>query len=219
MSMKSLSLIAGAVLALSTGVAQAITTNGFANGGFEIPDGTGAQSWLAAAAGYTLSTDARTGEFAAQLASPAFNAAVMLQNSIEQGGLPPLTVGDTPELSFWAKGFAGTTGNVLFALRYLDGTGNILASSGNVFFQGSINESDWTEITYNLGAVPAGATAAFIEFSQAMGPIDPPSLLPGKVLIDDLYLGVAAIPEPGTYALFLAGLGVVGSLARRRRAA
>ncbi|MDH5338411.1 MAG: PEP-CTERM sorting domain-containing protein, partial [Rubrivivax sp.] len=47
----------------------------------------------------------------------------------------------------------------------------------------------------------------------------PPSLLPGKVLIDDLYLGVAAIPEPGTYALFLAGLGVVGSLARRRRAA
>jgi hypothetical protein len=143
----------------------------------------------------------------------------MLQNSKEQGGLPDLTVGDTPELSFWAKGFAGTTGNVLFALRYLDGTGNILASSGNVFFQGLINETTWTEIKYNLGAVPTGATAAFIEFSQGIGPIDPPGLLPGKVLIDDLYLGVAAIPEPGTYALFLAGLGVVGSLARRRRAA
>lgn len=218
MSLKSLSIVAAAAMALCAGAAQAATQNGFANGGFEIVGATTpAASWLQAASGYSLSTDARTGTYSAQLMSPAFNAAVMLQNSIEQGSLPPLTVGDTPTLSFWAKGSAGGTGNVLFALRYLDGVGNIKANSGNVFFQGSINERTWTEITYTLaGGVPVGATAAFIEFSQGIGPIEA-NLPAGKVLIDDLYLGVAAIPEPSTYALMLLGLAGVGYIARRRR--
>jgi hypothetical protein len=146
----------------------------------------------------------------------------MLQNSIEQGGLPPLVEGDTPTLTFFAKGFAGTTGNVLFALRYLDGVGNILANSGNQFFQGLINETTWTEITYNLGAVPVGATAAFIEFSQALGPteaVDPTCIgcLPGLVLIDDVNLSV--IPVPAAVWLFGSGLlGLVG-VARRKKAA
>ncbi|MDP3820011.1 MAG: PEP-CTERM sorting domain-containing protein [Burkholderiales bacterium] len=218
MSFKSLSIVAAAALVLCAGAVQAQTTNGFANGGFETAGTTtAAASWLQAASGYTLSTDAHSGSFSAQLASAAFNAAVMLQNSIEQGGLPALTVGDTPTLSFWAKGTAGGTGNVLFALRYLDGVGNILANSNNVFFQGLINTSAWSQITYNLGAVPTGATAAFIEFSQGIGPIDAGNPA-GKVLIDDLYLAVAApVPEPETNALMLAGLGVIGFIVRRRR--
>jgi hypothetical protein len=219
MSFKSLSIVAAAALALCGGAVQAQTTNGFANGGFEtVGTTTPAAAWLAAAAGYTLSTDAHTGSFSAQLMSPQLNAAIFLQNSVEQGGLPALTVGDTPTLSFWAKGFAGTTGNVLFALRYLDGTGVKLADSFNQFFQGSINPTTWTQISYSLGAVPVGATAAFIEFSQGIGPINGTDLLAGKVLIDDLYLGVAApVPEPESYALMLAGLGVVGAIVRRRR--
>lgn len=221
MSFKSLSIVAAAALALCAGAAQADTTNGFANGGFEAAGvGTPAASWLQAAGGYTRSTDAHSGTFSAQLASPAFNAAIMLQNSIEQGGLPALTVGDTPTLSFWAKGTAGGTGNVLFALRYLDGVGNILANSSNQFFQNSINLNSWSQISYTLGAVPVGATAAFIEFSQGIGPIDAGNP-PGKVLIDDLYLGVAVVappvPEPESYAMMLAGLGIVGLIVRRRR--
>lgn len=221
MSFKSLSIVAAAALALCAGAAQADTTNGFANGGFEAAGvGTPAASWLQAAGGYTRSTDAHSGTFSAQLASPAFNAAIMLQNSIEQGGLPALTVGDTPTLSFWAKGTAGGTGNVLFALRYLDGVGNILANSSNQFFQNSINLNSWSQISYTLGAVPVGATAAFIEFSQGIGPIDAGNP-PGKVLIDDLYLGVAVVappvPEPESYAMMLAGLGGLGFLIRRRR--
>lgn len=218
MSFKSLSIVAAAALALCAGAVQAQTTNGFANGGFENAGvTTPAASWLQAASGYTRSTDAHSGSFSAQLASAAFNAAIMLQNSIEQGGLPALTAGDTPTLSFWAKGSAGGTGNVLFALRYLDGVGNILANSNNQFFQGAINTSAWSQITYTLGAVPVGATAAFIEFSQGIGPIDAGNPA-GKVLIDDLYLGVAApVPELETNAMMLAGLGVVGFIARRRR--
>jgi hypothetical protein len=116
----------------------------------------------------------------------------MLQNSVDDGGRPPLVEGQTLTLRFWAKGFAGTTGNVLFALRYLDGVGNILANSQLQFFQDAINPNTWTEIVYQLGPVPAGAVAAFIEFSQAIGPIDPDAdpipALPGVVLIDDLSL-------------------------------
>lgn len=170
----------------------------FANGGFEggagVTPPTPAASWLQAANGYSLSTDARTGSFSAQLASAQFGAAVILQNSVEQGLRPPLLVGTSPVLTFWAKGTAGATGNVLFALRYLDGVGNILANSQNQFFQGSINVNSWTQITYNLGAVPAGAVAAFIEFSQAIGPIGigpaGENLFAGRVLIDDLSLRV-----------------------------
>lgn len=211
---------AAAAVLLAVGAATAHAANGFANGGFEVAGvGTPAASWLTAASGYTLSSDARSGSFAAQLASPAFNAAVMVQNSVEQGGLPPLTAGDTPELTFWAKGNAGGTGNVLFALRYLDGTGTILANSGNRFFQGNINENGWTQISYSLGAVPAGAVAAFIEFSQGIGPIDAGNPA-GRVLIDDLNLAVTApVPEPTTYGLLLAGLAAVGIATKRRRTA
>jgi hypothetical protein len=218
MSIKSLSIVAAAALALCAGAAQA---NGFANGGFEnVGTTTPAESWLAAAAGYSLSTDARTGDYAAQLSSPAFNAAVMLQNSIEQGGLAPLVEGVNPLLSFWAKGTAGATGDVVFALRYLDGVGNILADSFNQNFKGQINTTTWSEITYDLGVVPVGAKAAFIEFSQSIGPIGTgpagEDWFAGKVLIDDLTL--APVPEPGTYAMLLAGLGLVGFMVRRRRA-
>ena len=212
---KTIAIMATALAAVG---AQAQTTNGFANGGFEtVGVTTPAASWLQAAGGYTLSADAHSGSSSAQLMSPAFNAAVMLQNSIEQGGLPPLTAGDTPTFSFWAKGTAGGTGNVLFALRYLDGIGNILANSTNQFFQGSINTTSWSQITYNLGAVPVGAVAAFVEFSQGIGPIDAGNPA-GKVLIDDLYLGVVTpVPEPESYAMMLAGLGGLGFLLRRRR--
>lgn len=37
--------------------------------------------------------------------------------------------------------------------------------------------------------------------------------------VNDLHLSVSAVPEPGTYAMLLAGLGMVGFAARRRRKA
>lgn len=223
MSFKSLSFVAAAALALCAGAAQA--DNGFANGGFEItgPAATPAAQWLKGAAGYTLSTDAHTGSYAAQLASPQFNAAVILQNSVEQGGLPALIAGDTPVLSFWAKGTAGATGNVTFALRYLDNIGNIMYDSLSRNFAGSINTSTYSQITFAGGVVPVGASAAFLEFSQAIGPVGTgpagENWFAGQVLLDDVNLQVAAaVPEPETYAMMLAGLAVIGGLMRRRRA-
>ena len=167
----------------------------FGNVGFEIVGTrTPADAWLAAAAGYTRSTDSHSGTYAAQLASPAFSAAIVLQNSIEQGKRPPLVVGTSPVLTFWAKGTAGATGSLTFALRYLDNVGNILYNSMNQNFSGAINTSTYSKITFNGGAVPSNATAAFIEFSQAIGPIGTgpagENWFAGKVLIDDLSLRV-----------------------------
>lgn len=234
MYFKSFSIVAVAALALFSGAVQA--ANGFANGGFEdttpfspIPPGGStsfANNWLSAPTGnpVVLSNDAHTGLHSALLSVPnGFGGSTLFQNSIDQGGLPALTAGDHPTLSFWAKGDAGTTGNVLFALRFLDSTGAILYSSANTFFQNSINTSTWSNITFAAGAVPAGAKAAFLEINTAVGP-----LLDGRsnaVLIDDISLNVAGaaippvnpVPEPGTYALMLGGLVAIGWIVRRRR--
>ena len=212
------SVVLAAAILLGSTAAQAVTVNGFANGGFENVGTTSpAESWVSANAGYTLSTDARTGTYSASLASPQLAAAVMLQNSVDDGGLAPLTAGDNPLLSFWAKGFAGTTGNALFSLRYLNDSGVILANSNNVFFHTSINDQTWTEISYDLGVVPVGATAAFIEIVQGIGPIDE-NLLGGEILIDDLYLGVQAVPVPAAAWLFGSALLGLAGIKRKRSA-
>ena len=84
--------------------------------------------------------------------------------------------------------------NLTYALRFLDGIGNILYTSNNQNFGAAINTSSYTKITFNAGVVPAGATAAFIEFSQAIGPIGTgpagENWFAGRVLIDDLSLRV-----------------------------
>lgn len=218
------------LLGLAPGAAQASTTNGFANGGFEntvpfspLPAGgvtSFAASWLSAPTGnpVLLSNDAHTGLHSALLSVPGgFGGSTLFQNSIDHGGLPPLTVGDTPTLSFWAKGDVSTTGNVLFSLRYLGATGAILSNQSNNFFQAAINTTTWSQISLVGNVVPVGATAAFLEINTAVGP-----LLDGRtnaVLIDDISLGVvaAAVPEPSTYAMWLAGVGCLNFLRRRAK--
>ena len=124
-------LTAGAVSS-----AAAATSNGFANGGFEMPGDAGffAAGWLAAPTGNPaqLSNQAHTGAHAALLTVPnGFGASTLFQDSFAHGGLAALgaaNVGDTPVLSFWAKGDVSPTGNVLFSLNY-QGAGGILASS------------------------------------------------------------------------------------------
>jgi hypothetical protein len=234
MSVKSLSMLAAAALVLCASAAQAATVNGFANGGFEAattgaappPGGSGyfAANWLFAPTGNPVqwSGDAHTGAHSALLTVPnGFGGSTLFQNSVDHGGLAPLTdanVGDRPMLSFWTKGDVSTTGNVLFSLRYLDGIGNILGNSGNIFFQNSVSATQWTQVTFQGAAIPTGTRALFLEMNTAVGPLL--DNRPNAVLIDDINFGLAMpVPEASTYMMLLAGLGAVGTLARRRRQA
>lgn len=229
MSFKSLSISAVAVLSLCGGAAQA--QNLFANGGFETaptgaappPGGSGyfAANWLFAPTGNPVlhSTTARTGSFSANVTAPnGFGGSTMFQNSVDHGGMAPISAdmaGMTTNLSFWALGDVSTTGNILFSLRYLAANGGILGSSGNVFFQNQINPTTWSNITFAGAAIPVGTTAMFLEINTAVGPLLDGR--PNSVFIDDLSL--MAVPEPGTYALMMAGLAFVGGVAARRRRA
>ncbi len=219
----------GAASVMALLVAGAAQANGFANGSFETastavnpPGGVSyfAAGWLAAPTGNPamISNVAHTGLHSALLTVPGgFGGSTLFQNSVDHGGLAPLdasAVGLKPMLTFWAKGDVSTTGNVLFALRYLDGIGNILGGSGNQFFQSQINTSTWSQISFQAAAIPAGTKAVFLEMNTAVGP-----LLDGRtnaVYIDDINL--SPVPEPETYALMLAGLAGVAVMVRRRRA-
>jgi len=228
MSFKSLTCLTLATLAVCSGSAFA---TGFANGGFEIantaanPPGPASyfsMAWLAAPTGNPAlwsTAQAHSGTHSALLTVPGgFGGSTLFQNSTDNGGMPALTaanVGETPTLSFFALGDVGTTGNVLFALRYLDGKGNILGNSGNQFFQNKINTSSWSQISFVGAPIPVGTTSLFLEMNSAVGP-----LLDGRsnaVYIDDI--GIAglspAVPEPQSYALMLSGLLLMGVWVRR----
>ncbi|MGQ3050549.1 MAG: PEP-CTERM sorting domain-containing protein [Roseateles sp.] len=208
---------------LLAGAAGADTTNGFANGGFETPGGAVAAGWLTAPTGNPVmpTAHAHSGSAAVLLTVPnGFGASTLFQDSFAHGGLPALTaanVGDTPVLSFWVKGDVSPTGNIMFSLSYMGDNGS-LWSSGNRFFQDDINGSSWTRISFQAAAIPADTKSLFLEINTAVGP-----LLDGRVnavYLDDVQfmLTTAPVPEPETYALLIAGLGIVGAIARRRRA-
>lgn len=78
----------------------------------------------------------------------------------------------------------------------------------------------YTDSAYNLGADPVfqniahnGSTATFTFLIEGEGIQD---LSDESWAMDNLSVSVSAVPEPQTYALLLAGLGVLGWAARRR---
>ncbi|MDR7334078.1 PEP-CTERM sorting domain-containing protein [Roseateles asaccharophilus] len=220
--MLNLKATAAITTLLCAGAAGAATFNGFANGGFETVDGGIPVGWaLGDATHPVLSTDAHSGAYSLLLSRPGgFGGSGMEQHSVAHGGLAALTaanVGDTPILSFWAKGDASPTGNAKYVLRYV-GDAGVLYDSGFQHFESSLVSSSWTQISFQAGAIPAGTTAVYLLMNTAVGP-----LLDGRVnavYIDDIQLTLttAPVPEPESYALLIAGLGVVAAVARRRRA-
>ena len=210
--------------------------NLIANGGFESapaiftvgsqpgPGLQGAGYWLTpgGSGAATLSTDAHTGAFSASVTCPMLCGSTLFGNSADNGGLTlnPANWGTTPTFSFWAKGQTGTTGNLTWALRYLDGIGNILGQTLGQTLN-SVNPTTWTQFSTAL-LMPANTVGVFFETTFAIGPVglvNGQTFTGGGFLIDDISLQstVTAVPEPESYAMMLAGLMGVGGLVRRRR--
>lgn len=224
--MLNLKTTAALAAALSfAGAAGAATTNGIANGGFEtinaatnLPFG-----WVGGdSSAPVLSSEAHSGAHSMLLSRPGgFGGSALEQNSLSDGGLPALTaanVGDAPWLSFWVKGDVSPTGNAKYSLSYIGAGGSVLHDSGLQHFMEGNSKTDWTQVSFQAAAIPAGTQAVRFFINTAVGP-----LLDGRVnaiYIDDIQLALttAPVPEPSSYALLAGGLAVLGMAARRRRA-
>lgn len=95
----------------------------------------------------------------------------------------------------------GKTNNSLLVVAY-DIDGYVLES-----FQVSI---DTDVYGYDEGK--------FLGFKRATADIYGFGFVDGSVVIDNVVTATSAVPEPGTWGLMMAGLGVAGFVARRRRA-
>lgn len=80
--------------------------------------------------------------------------------------------------------------------------------------------SEGNQLYYTGNPVELGGYTNYQTFSmsQGIGVVDPQDFVPSFAwVVHDGDVGVAAIPEPGTYALMMLGLVAVGAAARRRQ--
>lgn len=131
-----------------------------------------------------------------------------------QGGQCVDLDGSSRDAGVLSRSFA-LTGGTLYTLSF-DLSGNkrggtddvtILFGSSSLVLTGLLAAQPYA--TYSLDFTP-GADGTFdVSFANAGGDNV-------GALLDNVAINAGVVPEPGTYALMLAGLAAVGSLARRR---
>jgi len=193
-------LIAALIAAPALGFASSI--NLIANGSFEA-DAQGISSWhiysdLSSWTGGANGIELRNAVSGTAKDGVNFVELDTTANSTMSQGFTTV-VGKTYDLSFWVAqrpdyGYIGSTG-----LSWsVGGAAFNVAQNGN---------TDWTEVT---GSFTATSTLTTLSFA-AIGDSNRYGTSIDKVSV------TAAVPEPETYALMLAGLGAIGFVARRRQ--
>lgn len=103
----------------------------------------------------------------------------------------------TPDSGFSVAAFINS-GDCCAVVNPADALAAAQGSGFNTVSDGSIS------LAYDLGTIAAGETASFsYAYNMSVVPVTPPP----------------PIPEPETYAMLLAGLGLIGFMGRRRKAA
>jgi hypothetical protein len=99
-------------------------------------------------------------------------------------------------------------------------SGLVLARMTNLGFSGP--NGYFTDSAYNLGAdTQFGTWAHTASTATFTFQIEGPGIQPlsdESWAMDNLSVSITPVPEPESYAMFLAGLGLMGFIARRRRA-
>ncbi|HEY0855828.1 MAG TPA: PEP-CTERM sorting domain-containing protein [Albitalea sp.] len=225
MSVRTHHLIAGAAIALLAGASQAAVTVSIFNPGTSSISSLGfvqvgntlqiSTTWTGSAGSFLLFDGLETfanytvehtitnnsgvtwTRFANELLDPAGQS---------NDGLDP-----SPQPAFVPAGF--TTSNDNDGLSFAQGSG--IARTSTVFASLTVDElSDVRDfLDFHDGIHANGATDAFTTFGLRDNQTNQPFLL----ALRPNAFSVPVIPEPETYALMLAGLGVVGFMARRNK--
>jgi opacity protein-like surface antigen len=195
--MKIRTLIAAVGLVAAAHASQA--ANLVTNGSFEAnTQAAGTYGTYANLTGWTGVTDIELRNNLAGVAQSGVNF-VELDTTKNMSMFQDITAGGLVQLSFWYAPRWGTASDTLtYSLGGL--TGNVLSTTG---------PSGWQQFT---GTVDLGAFGTHRLTFAAAGASDGAG---GS--LDNV--SVTAVPEPETYALMLAGLGLMGAVARRRRQA
>jgi hypothetical protein len=114
-----------------------------------------------------------------------------------------VAAGFTGQLDFWYASESSAL-NLVTIWSGLDATGTLLASA-SLFGNATIGCTDSPYCRFDLTSVQFAGIGQSVSFGSN----------DGTVAYDNISL--TAVPEPGTVAMLLAGLGVVGQVARRRR--
>lgn len=201
MKMSKLILVAAIAAASVSGAASA--ANLIQNGDFEIASGVNLNNYVVVGAGDGAIANWTVGGNSVDIINNSYNA--ISGNSIDMLGSPGPGI-----LSQSFNTVAGTTYTLSFDLThnpYSHGAGLDVFVGGNHYsFEGSTPVTNYTFNFTTTGGLQA------LTFSSVGG-----DGWSGAVL--DNVSVTAAVPEPETYAMMLAGLGLVGFIARRRKAA
>jgi MYXO-CTERM domain-containing protein len=201
--MKAMTTIAIIAAATATASAGIELTN---NGGFELGDTSGWDSFPTANSTFNLTSDAFEGSFAAEVFNNDLAAGAIVKQS--NLGIGVVNAGDEIMISFAAKG-EGAIGGVAFAEFFseLDGGG---VSSAEILGGAPLGlTSDWQVFNFTAIAGPDVSGGVTLQFGAITGGAQGSV----SVLFIDA-VSVSVVPAPG--ALALLGMGGLAVTRRRR---
>jgi MYXO-CTERM domain-containing protein len=201
---KICTIMAVSMAAMSTTAMAGIELT--SNGGFELGNVDGWDSFPSPSSTFGVSGDAFSGAFSGELNNTAeASSAVIKQANI---GIGTVSAGQEVNISFWAKGSAGI-GGVSFAEFFSEVDGGGVSSAvllgGAPLFVGS----DWSFYSFTTNAGPDVSGGVTLQFAAVTGAVSGSTM---QLFVDDV--SVTVVPAPTSAVLI--GLGGLAATRRRR---